>query len=468
MRRLLAVVSSLAVSLGSVYVARELDRQGRASPSPSSAASVKTPVLSVRRVPLWLSMPTGVRALRIGLDAVVADASPKSCLVVRDGERVLHEARPDTPLIPASNQKLLVAFAVLEAFDPGERLTTRVVTEKAPQGATIEGDLWLVGGGDPLLSTPDYLESFEVDQPVATDFTRLADEIVKRGVRRIEGRILGDESRHDARRTVESWPSRSLGRTRPGPLSALMVNDGFEQWPSSPDSDAIPVPASSPARHAASVLRELLRERGVQVVGGVGEGKAPAGAVSVAEIQSPPIADIVRQMLTQSDNTTAEVLLKELGLRREQSGSTRAGLDALIAALTEAGLPMDGVVLMDGSGLDDGNRVTCRLLASLLVQDGPDGPIARALPVAGESGTLRSRFRESIAEGRVSAKTGLLREATALSGFARTVGGFDLAFSWIENDDFVDEEELSSQQRLVETLVRFPEAPPLERIGPRR
>src|SRR6202035_1761744 len=121
-----------------------------------------------------------------------------------------------------------------------------------------------------------------------------------------------------------------------------------------------------PASDAAGQLATLLAQRGVHV-GGVGEGLAPAGSVAVTSLESLPIRQIVTEMLNDSDNTTAELLTKELGLRFGGAGTTAAGVAVSRAtARTLARGVVDDFVVNDGSGLDSSNRATCRALTALL------------------------------------------------------------------------------------------------------
>ncbi len=153
----------------------------------------------------------------------------------------------------------------------------------------------------------------------------------------------------------------------------------------------------------------------------------------------------VREMLRRSDNTTAEVLLKGLAAHDGQLGTTEAGAAAVQDTLRQLGLPADGSVTIDGSGLDLGNRVTCNLLSAALDHQGPGSSMADDLPVAGESGTLRKRMRGTAAEGKVRAKTGTLNEVSALAGFARSASGEDLTFAFIINGALPNALTLSDQ-----------------------
>src|SRR5690606_26542582 len=116
------------------------------------------------------------------------------------------------------------------------------------------------------------------DQPL-TFLDELADRVVASGVRHVTGGVVGDETRYDQARSVDSWPERYLSQDQVGPLSALSVDDGYRRTVP-PDGEGEPERERSaePATDAAAALVELLRSRGVVVDGGPSTGVAPAGA----------------------------------------------------------------------------------------------------------------------------------------------------------------------------------------------
>jgi D-alanyl-D-alanine carboxypeptidase/D-alanyl-D-alanine-endopeptidase (penicillin-binding protein 4) len=358
------------------------------------------------------------------LRATWSRTAPRSCLMVQDGRRVLFERNPDLAITPASTLKLLTAATVVTRLDPASRLRTDVVAATPQAGGVVAGDLWLVGGGDPVLGTMPYRAQFSRPRLVNA-VERLADALVAAGVRHVQGRVVGDDSRYDRQRYLPSWPARYVAADETGPLSALAVNDGFLTW--SPRL----VPAADPATHGARVLTDLLRARGVRVDGTPASGRAPLGAATVASLASPTIGELVGQMLLDSDNDTAELLLKELGRSGLGTGTTAAGRTVVADTLQRLGLPLRGTRQVDGSGLDPGNRVTCRLLTSLLVRV---PTLQQWLPVAGQSGTLTKRFVATPVAGRLRAKTGSIRGVAALAGVADNTQGRRLTFAYLQND----------------------------------
>src|SRR5690606_23099095 len=147
------------------------------------------------------------------------DSPAESCLVVRHQGRVIHAHAPDLPLVPASTTKVVTGVAALEVLGSDTRYRTTVVAAGAPAGGVVAGDVWLVGGGDPVLATDDYMARYDEPQ-LHTDFEALADAVVAAGVQQIAGSVVGDESRYDTRRTVESWDPVFVRDNESGPLSA--------------------------------------------------------------------------------------------------------------------------------------------------------------------------------------------------------------------------------------------------------
>ena len=254
-----------------------------------------------------------------------------SCLMVLRGSSVVFERNPDLAVMPASTMKLLTATAVLQHLRAGDRLRTRVLATSAPNDGVVDGDLVLVGGGDPVLGTVDWAAHFERQPRLFTPIEVLADRIVAAGIREVRGRVIGDDGRYDRQRYVRSWPQRYLDDNETGPLSALSVNDGFAVW-NGPDPQDIPW--DDPPRDAAAVLTTLLRARGVTVAGEPAAGSAPATDPEVASIDSPTIGQLVTAMLEDSDNGTAELLLKELGLRVKGNGSDTIRIGTSVSTAT--------------------------------------------------------------------------------------------------------------------------------------
>jgi D-alanyl-D-alanine carboxypeptidase/D-alanyl-D-alanine-endopeptidase (penicillin-binding protein 4) len=309
--------------------------------------------------------------------------------------RVLFARHADLPLAPASNEKLTVAFAALRELGDTYRFRTEIFGRGYQDGSVWHGDVFLKGFGDPTLTS--------------LQLERLATQIADLGITRIDGRVYGDESWFDAERTALGWKASYYINECP-PLSALIVDRGWYDRHT----------ARQPALAAAGKLKLLLRKHGV-ASGVVGLGSAPADAYALAQVESEPLPAVIAEMDRESDNFTAEMLLKEIGAESGDAGTTAAGAAVVRRDLAAAGVPLAGVRIIDGSGLSTGDRLTARTLAALLVVVWNDldlrNPFWASLPVAGINGTLDKRLRKPPARGAVRAKTGTTDRASALSGY---------------------------------------------------
>ena len=410
-------------------------------------------LLSARRIGEDLAMP--VRADRVTvagetLQAALGVGEP-GCIVVRLDGRTIARAGTTEPLIPASVQKVLTAAAVLDVVGADERFVTQF-WGPAPVDGVVDGDVHVLGGGDPMLAEQRYADSYRRQPQILTPVDQLPGLLRAAGVERIAGDLVVHDGRYDDVRYVTTWPQRYFDQHNAGPAGALTVNDGFTEW------DPGRVEADDPALYAASTMRSVLAADGISL-GGVrraGDAAVPTGegAMLLAEMESDTVGVIVQQMLRESDNNTAESLLKELGFRRDGIGSTLGGAEVVIESLARRGLDVTGVVVTDGSGLDRGNLVGCDLLADVLDQFGPDSVLGEGLAVAAGTGTLAHRYGDSDVGGRLRAKTGLLNNVNALAGFVETLDGNTLTFVQLQNGVPLNSREgLEAQDVLAEQLV---------------
>jgi D-alanyl-D-alanine carboxypeptidase/D-alanyl-D-alanine-endopeptidase (penicillin-binding protein 4) len=442
-----------------VVVALVAGGSGADATGPAPAA-LTTPLWSVRRVPEPVVDAVGAQHLQRALDDAV---SGDACFVVDADDHTLATHGADTPLIGASTQKLLVAAAALSVLGPDSTFTTRAVAPSAPSGGTVDR-LWLVGGGDPVLATADY-NSFLQSQgrthgDVVTPLESLADAIVAKGVKSIPGGVIGDDSRYDQQRYLPSWKDTYRTDGEIGPMSALTVNQGYGTW-----SPSRKVPVDDPTENAAARLTALLKARGVSV-GAPGTGKAPGDATDVASVESPPLHEIVASMLTASDNLTAEMLTKELGVHTAKQGTTAAGVAATTAKLRELGVPLPDGALKDGSGLDRGNRVTCAtLVAALGLADRPGlSTLYDGLPVAGQTGTLFDEFVGTPLAGVFRGKTGSLDGVTGLTGVLDA--NRRIRFAFLENGSFGEVQGDVIRQDIGQIVGRYPDSPSIDALVP--
>jgi serine-type D-Ala-D-Ala carboxypeptidase/endopeptidase (penicillin-binding protein 4) len=334
------------------------------------------------------------------------------------------------PLAPASNEKLPLTYAALSNLGPSYRIETDVLGEGSQDGAIFDGALVLKGGGDPTLST--------------AGLRTLAAQVRANGIRHVTGGIVGDESYFDARRTVAGWKPSFYIEESP-PLSALVVDRARVGR----------YVTHTPAVAAATAFRSALRGAGIAVDGGASVGRVDDFSIPLAQLESPPLSSILRFMDRESDNFTAELLLKQLGAVVLEHGTSASGASVVMQTLAEASVPMTGVRIVDGSGLSRLDRLTANAIAALLRAAWNDPAVrptfVAALPVAGISGTLEDRLRTPPARGRVLAKTGTTSDASALSGYVSTrflftvlQNGHPLSYWWARR----------AQDRFVQVLAR--------------
>lgn len=434
-------------------------------PEPAAArAAATTPILSVRRIPGLVQRELADRRLRSRLDSAlrapgIGGAAEASCLVVRRGERLIHAIRPALALIPASNLKLLTAAAALRVLGPDHRFRTEFRATGPLKDGIVDGDLWVVGGGDPILMTPEYAAAQRFQPQVVHPVDALAEALAAAGVREVRGAIIGDESRYDSMRYLPSWKASYRTAGEVGPQSALVVNDGFANF--APGKTA----ASDPAAHAAGMIAQAAERRGI-VVGASRSGAAPANAVTIAHLDSRPLSEIIGGLLTLSDNNTGELLVKELGVVRAGAGTTAAGLGVVREAIEGIGVDLADQPIADGSGLDRGSRISCSTIDRVLTSAGADGPLGGGLALAGRSGTLADRFESTPAAGRLRAKTGALAGVASLSGWVPPPEGEPLAFAFIANGLPSEPTGRALQEQIGTALALYPEAPPLVQLRP--
>lgn len=452
----LATVTGIAL-IGAGFVSRnQVELLDTAGPE----LVLSTPIASARRVPEFVVKPVASRNLQAALEPALDGSPAGTCVEYRDSGSGVATHNPASPLVPASNMKVLTTTVALDLLGEKTRLKTTISTDGDPtDGSTVKGNLYMIGGGDPLLTTDAYLARMPNGAQPQTDLDSVADKIVDSGIRRITGSVVGDGSRYDTVRGADTWPERYFGQGQVGRLGALMVDDAW----------TIGVgPASDPALHAATVMEDLLKARGVTVDGEPKSGTAPSSATTLVEIPSLTIGELVDEALTFSDNTTTELFVKELGLAKGEGGSTAAGLNVMRDWIKASGLPAEGVEFNDGSGLSDSDRLTCQFLSALLSKSGPTGVIADGLAAPGQPGTLRTRFLAEPLRSRIRAKTGSLRGVTSLSGWLKTDAGRDLAFAIIINtpDRATSSSELELQNRVLSAALSYPQAPSIDSLSP--
>ena len=372
--------------------------------SAQSAPVSQTPVLSVRRAASTLVADSTIRNLRNELAGLVAKLPKSSCLRVDAGGFTAVRSNADDSLIPASNTKILTAAVALDALSPTLRFKTRVLG--TAKDGVVDGDLYLVGGGDPLLVTRDFLATEKYPTTSPTYLDSLADSVKAKGITSIAGSIIGDESYLDDTRYNSDWSS-GIRATEAGPLGALMVNDGVVVGD--------PLKPDNPAIAAAREFTRLLTARGITVAGQARSGVASNVETNeIASIESAVLGKVVGEMLTNSDNNTAEILVRHIGLTKSLQPTTSAGLKVISDTLKSWGL--NDIKLHDGSGLSRSNRIPCDAIVSVLDRQPINGDLVNGLSVAAQTGTLAEAFKGTAVAGKLRGKTGTLLNVKTLGG----------------------------------------------------
>jgi D-alanyl-D-alanine carboxypeptidase/D-alanyl-D-alanine-endopeptidase (penicillin-binding protein 4) len=407
-----------------------------------------------------------VRSFRAELDSLTAEIGDESCAAVSVDGVIVDAANPTLPVIPASTMKVVTAAVALDTLGPDHVFTTTVTGDVA--GGVVTGDLTLVGGGDPLLSTEFWPESNVQTYPPfnTTSLGALAQSVVDAGVTRIEGNVVGDGSRYDDERYRPSW-SEEIRITSGGPIGGLLVNDA---------RTSLENVAADPAAGAALLFADQLRIRGVVIDGEPVAGPSASGNV-IASIDSVPLTDVVAELLQTSDNNTAEMLVKEIGVAAAGQGTSDAGLQVMSATLQEWGVDIAGIVLADGSGLSRDNRLTCTALVGVLARTGLDDPLAAGLAVAATSGTLVDRFVDTEVAGIMRAKTGTLSGVRSLAGYVPPQGPgaadpaaepgvveFAIVLNQLDAGEVIDR---VVEDEFVPAVITYPATSSIADLGPR-
>jgi len=426
-------------------------------------------------------------ALAHGIQGVVIES-------LKDG-RVIYERNRHLVFIPASNMKLIVSATALVRLGPDYTYTTTLYRTGRVRNGVLYGDLVLKGDGDPLL--------------MPSDLKAMIADVKRMGIRRVNGRVLGDDTKFDDARLGCGWNWDDEPYYYSAQISALSLNENVVnvyvkpgKRVGAPASIALdpptsyvtvrnhattgaarsektvavdrlrgknvirvtgsipvdyeskepeePITVEEPALFAATVLREMLIKEGISVSGPAMLGRVPLGAASVSSRASLPLKAILARLNKPSDNLIAELLLKTLGAKIKGKGTTAAGREVEMEFLkNEVGADIGEIAIVDGSGLSRLNYVSPDVFVKLLryMYAYKDArDYLDSLPIAGVDGTLRRRMKGTGAEGNVRAKTGYVSRVSSLSGYVTTKGGEPLVFSMLMNNHLCRNSEATAVQ----------------------
>jgi serine-type D-Ala-D-Ala carboxypeptidase/endopeptidase (penicillin-binding protein 4) len=386
--------------------------------APSSATTTSSlpspPSTSVTEVAPALSK------LRRSLGLALRKAGPHTGINVYDLNRdeTLFTLRADVARPPASVEKLYTTLALLNRLEPNTTLATKVMGEGhlGPKGVW-EGNLYLVGGGDPTFGDEAFNRTWELG--FGPSAGQLVAQLRGAGIRRVRGRLFGDESLFARTRGGRSSRYQPDLPDYGGELSALTYDHGSTVGG-----------ARSPGAFAAHELALTMRAARVKVRAAPLSRRAPSHAQLLATVTSPPLPVLLKLMDVPSDDLFAELLTEQLGARFAHRGTIAAGAGVIAETIAQ----VYGVHprIADGSGLDRSNRSSPTQIVTLL-RAAWRSPIRTALldalPTVGVSGTVRRIAVHTAAQGRCLAKTGTLDRVTNLAGYCLARGQRKIAFA---------------------------------------
>ena len=431
------------------------------------------------KAPAWST--TAVQTLRSKLSEPLGrSALATSGIAIVDSQgRPLFVRREHSAATPASTFKLLAAVTALRTLGPDYRFETHLESFAEPKNGTIDGDVYVVGNGDPSLTAADLRAGVGV--------------IARSGVTDITGAVLADASAFGGREVNPAWDPDDLQYDYAAGTSALSIDEGtveFHLVPQSvgaparidvrPDSNAVRVlggvitgysttlsidraaarndftfsgdvasnaeqsfyrPVIDQPLYVAGVTRSMFQQRNITVEGQIGTSVAPVSGVILWTHKSAPLRALLAHMLFESDNHYAEQLLRAVGAHQGAVGTESSGALAERTVFRELGAPTDGLHVVDGSGLAASDRVAPIDLATLLARMNldPTGDVLfHDLPRVGIEGTVRRRD-VTTALGRTRAKSGHIDDVNALAGYVDTRHHGRVAFAIIVNDIRADD-----------------------------
>jgi D-alanyl-D-alanine carboxypeptidase/D-alanyl-D-alanine-endopeptidase (penicillin-binding protein 4) len=402
-------------------------RSGSSTTTASASSTATTAVAAATSDPTPPRMPTAVsarprtaaeRTLETSMRKWLGIAGPSSGVLVYDlsDRRELYASHPGYGRPPASIEKLWTTTALLDLLGPDARLDTTVLGAGHQSHGVWHGNLYLHGGGDPTFGDSSFNHVW--NRGYGPTPAELIAQLQHLGIRRVTGRVYGDESLFDHRRGGLITDYKADSDDFGGQLSALTFDHGTV------------MPHYDPATFAAHEFVQTMRTLGVQATAGRHDGTAPEHAQILATVSSPPLSVMLRLMNVPSDDLFAELLTKQLGLRYGHGGTIASG--ARVIAATIASRYGLHPTIYDGSGLGRQDRSSPKQIVQLeteLWNTRLGDELQATLPTVGVDGTVQSIGRKSPAARHCVAKTGSLNDVTNLAGYCSARGGQRIAFA---------------------------------------
>ncbi|MCX6327442.1 MAG: D-alanyl-D-alanine carboxypeptidase/D-alanyl-D-alanine-endopeptidase [Bacteroidia bacterium] len=447
-------------------------------------------------------------------DTAMIHASVSLCVADAENGEVVMEHNSGKSLIPASVMKLITSAAALELLGPQYTFKTIIgyTGSLNKHSGRLTGNIVIQGGGDPALGSKYFSDHYQ-------DFlSSWVTEIKKLGIKKIAGRVITDDSYYDFLPVPAKWLWEDAGNyygagvyglsvfdntyeihlKRSPDSTCLVINEfvpyecrfEFSNWliasgtsdkgyvfaapysnngwlagtiPVSSEDFILKASISDPPLLIAKMIDERLEAEGISV------SKDPAtirleqkslaeGVIPISETTSPPLADIIQVLNHESVNLYAEHLIKELGKKYKNTGSTAAGVEVVKDFLSSAGVKTDGMFIEDGSGLSPLNAINTRELVNLLIYMKSRGKYFpdyySSLPYAGQEGTLKNYFIDPVFDARLKAKSGSMTRVQNYAGYISTVSGKKMIFSInINNYTGPSQNVISGIEKIIKEII---------------
>ncbi len=339
--------------------------------------------------------------------------------------------------MPASNMKVITSAAALTLLGPDYRFRTTFLTDGEVRDSLLDGNLLVIGRGDPTVS--DRMRG-----TATTVMDAVADSLRAHRIRQISGSLARVGNAFPDSIYGYGWEWDDLGEYYGAGVDELIFNEGMAPTRLRPPPDTArdslySGPARSPAKAYLDALHDALVRKSIRMDGTVKDSilSTPIKMDTLFVLVSPPLREILPALMKPSQNQIAEILLRTIGLERGGMGTADSARKIVGQQLLAWGVQPDGFVIRDGSGLSDQDLLTPETIVRVLDRIQRDTAFAtyyNSMPIAGVDGTIDTRMKGTPAEGNVHAKTGTLFKARSLSGYVTTADGERLIFSILANN----------------------------------
>jgi serine-type D-Ala-D-Ala carboxypeptidase/endopeptidase (penicillin-binding protein 4) len=339
--------------------------------------------------------------------------------------------------MPASNMKIITSAAALTLLGPDYRYRTTFLTDGEVRDSLLDGNLLVIGRGDPTVS--DRMRG-----TATTVMDALADSLRAHRIRQISGSLARVGNAFPDSIYGYGWEWDDLGEYYGAGVDELIFNEGMaptklRPLPDTARDSLYSGPAKNPAKAYLDAFHDALVRKSIRMDGTVRDSilPTPFKMDTLFVLVSPPLREILPALMKPSQNQIAEILLRTIGLERGGLGTADSARKIVGQQLLAWGVQPDGFVIRDGSGLSDQDLLTPETIVRVLDRIQRDTAFAayyNSLPIAGVDGTIDTRMKGTPAEGNVHAKTGTLNKARSLSGYVTTADGERLIFSILANN----------------------------------